>query len=122
MMMGDYPPGVTGNEPELNDIDEMWIPDDRCGYCVRYNGEACTKEWNNLDDDDYIPERDDKDESDCCDAYEWNGETLEEPKPPVRPKREQYADYATYKRAMYHYQTEWIRWAKACQKYGRYDE
>ena len=84
MFEGDYPPGVTGREPELNGIDEMWIPDDCCGYCTHYCGDVCAKEWNNGDDSYYVPERDDKDEDDCCDDYEWNEKLLELPKEPKK--------------------------------------
>lgn len=116
MMMGDYPPGVTGNEPELNDIPDMWIPDDCCRYCIYYDGDVCTREWNNGDEDYYVPERDDKLETDCCDHYEWNGELLELPKEPVKPKRSQYKDERIYKLAMNHYWSEHREWSRAYWK------
>ena len=113
MMEGSYPPGVTGNEPELNGIDEMWIPDDCCRYCVHYKGDVCGKEWNNGDDSYYIPERDDKEETDCWDDYEWNEELLELPKEPVKPDRKRYKEEWRYRVAMNCYRAEYSKWRKA---------
>lgn len=43
-----------------------------CGTCTHYDGSRCTKDWNNLDEAYYIPERDDKKHSEWCDDYEWD--------------------------------------------------
>ena len=95
MRMGDYPPGVTGNEPELNDIDEMWIPDDCCRYCTHYKDDVC------------------KGKTDCCSDYEWNGELLELPKKPVKPKREQYKEEWKYNIAVRTYERKHREWQAA---------
>ena len=49
-----------------------------CGSCIHYDGSRCTKEWNNLDDAYYIPERDDKGETESCDDYDRDEELTEE--------------------------------------------
>ena len=114
MRDGDYPPGVTGNEPELNGIDEMWIPDPCCGNCTKYH-EVCTKCWSK-DEADYVPERDDKDETDCCDDYDWNGEWRELPKEPVRPKRNPGEPDWRFNIRMNRYHGEHLRWQREYHK------
>ena len=116
MFEGDYPPGVTGREPELNGIDEMWIPDDCCGYCTHYCGDVCAKEWNNGDDSYYVPERDDKDEDDCCDDYEWNEKLLELPKEPKKPVREANMKDWQWQIRLRAYFAEHDRWSRAYWK------
>ena len=54
------------------------VPAPCCRYCVSYDGERCMKEWNNLDPDCYVPERDDKDPDDLCEDYSWSGEWEDE--------------------------------------------
>ena len=54
------------------------VPPPSCGYCAKYDGAHCTKEWNNLDPCYYIKWRDDKEPEDCCEDYEWDGEWEEE--------------------------------------------
>ena len=44
--------------------------DEVCYNCLHYDGRYCTKDWNNLDPDYCIPERDSKDRFDCCDEWE----------------------------------------------------
>lgn len=116
MFEGDYPPGVTGREPELNGIDEMWIPDDCCYYCTEYDGDRCHKEWNNNDEIYYVPERDDKEETDCCADYEWNGELLELPKEPKKPTRREGMKDWQWKIVFRNYLAEHDRWSKAYWK------
>lgn len=52
------------------------VPTPCCAYCVHFDPskDACTKDWNNLDDSYYIPDRDDREPGDLCECYEWNGE------------------------------------------------
>ena len=63
MLDGSYPPGVEG-----------WMIDDGtdqcCATCKHYNGDYCTKEWDDNDPDCCIPERDEKAEDDYCDDWE----------------------------------------------------
>ena len=113
MGMGDYPPGVTGKEPELNGIPDMWIPDDCCRYCKHYKGDVCGKDWANGDDSYYLPERDDKEEDDCCDSFEWDGNLLDLPKEPVKPKRSDYKAEWIYKIAMRSYELNHREWYRA---------
>lgn len=40
-----------------------------CWNCAEYDGDRCMKEWNNLDESYYIPDRDDKNPTDCCDDW-----------------------------------------------------
>ena len=41
-------------------------PDDGCWNCALYTGDACSKEWNNGDESEYIPDRDDRGWDECC--------------------------------------------------------
>ena len=82
----NLPPGCV----EPDEIDEMFVPEPCCKYCNSYNGDYCTKEWNNLDECYKVPERDEKDEYDVCDDYEWNGEPLEDPEKPEKPNPDHY--------------------------------
>lgn len=41
-----------------------------CDTCREYDGDRCTKFWNNLDPAYYIPDRDDKDPDDYCEDWE----------------------------------------------------
>lgn len=66
MFEGSYPPGVTGK------MIDHYAGEDyvcRCENCFHYDGGYCTKDWNNMDDDYMIPERDEKDPDDYCDDY-----------------------------------------------------
>lgn len=48
-------------------------PEDRkecCGMCALFDGDHCTKEWNNMDKDYYLPWRDDKEPEDWCECFE----------------------------------------------------
>ena len=49
---------------------------DGCWNCINFDSkrEACTLNWNNMDESNYIPDRDDRKPCDCCNDYEWNGE------------------------------------------------
>lgn len=113
MRDGDYPPGVTGKMLDaMEGPDDMWIPEPCCKYCERYDGDRCTKDWNNMDEDYYVPDRDDKDEYDCCDDYGWNGETLELPRKPEKPvRRANQTDYQ-WQWTMRYYRQDMIRWQK----------
>ena len=50
------------------------LPEPSCGSCVHYDGNRCMKCWSDLDEEYYIPDRDDKNEDECCDDYEWDEE------------------------------------------------
>lgn len=67
MFDGAYPPGVTGKM-----IDDYFegLDGECCGNCSHFNGTYCTKEWNNMDSDYCIPDRDEHDEDDYCDDWE----------------------------------------------------
>ena len=43
-----------------------------CGNCLHYFDDVCTKDWNNMDESYYIPDRDDKEPDDTCDDWEYN--------------------------------------------------
>ena len=66
MFEGSYPPGVTGKmiDQHFPDMKEC------CGICRHYDGEYCTRLWNNLDRDYCIPGRDAREEFEVCDEYE----------------------------------------------------
>lgn len=48
-----------------------------CGNCSHYDGDHCMKDWNNLDKDYYIPDRDDKEPECVCDDWELDEMSLE---------------------------------------------
>ena len=48
----------------LKELTEETVP--CCGNCREYDGNRCMKEWNNLDECYYIPDRDDKEPEDVC--------------------------------------------------------
>lgn len=47
-------------------------PDDGCWNCMNFDWkhEACTLNWNNLDESYYNPDTDDRDLTDCCEYHE----------------------------------------------------
>ena len=47
-------------------------PDDGCWNCALYTGDACSKEWNNGDESEYIPDRDDRGWDECCEDWVRN--------------------------------------------------
>ena len=67
MFDGAYPPGVTGKmiDDYFEGLDSMC-----CGNCSYYDGTYCMKEWNNMDRDYCVPDRDEKDEDDYCKDWE----------------------------------------------------
>ena len=72
MMDGSYPSGVAGYM-----LDDYFRDGDAwqcCGNCAHYNGTYCTKLWNNMDEDYCVPERDKKEEDDCCEDHEYDEE------------------------------------------------
>ena len=52
--------------------------DEVCCFCIHYDGEHCTKEWNNADPAYYEPSRDDKKLYDSCEDFEPDYEVLKE--------------------------------------------
>jgi hypothetical protein len=45
-------------------------PENGCWNCLAYDGERCTKEWNNADPCYYIDWRDDKEPGDVCEDWQ----------------------------------------------------
>ena len=43
--------------------------DNGCWNCINYDGDRCHAQWNNNDDDYYLPDRDDKEPDDCCEDW-----------------------------------------------------
>ena len=105
MMDGSYPPGVTGNEIDEREIPEMYMPDPQCEHCIHFDAtkSACTREWNNLDESCYVPERDDRETDETCDSYEWDGETLDYPK---KPQNQNYKTNKAYMKAVVEWRIE----------------
>ena len=52
----------------LKELTEEKVP--CCGNCSQYDGDRCMKEWNNLDECYYLPDRDDKEPEDVCEDCE----------------------------------------------------
>lgn len=53
-------------------------PDRGCWNCILFDGDHCTKEWNNADPDYYIKWRDDKEPTDCCEDWEEDESAVKE--------------------------------------------
>lgn len=66
-----------------------------CGSCRKFNGEYCTKDWNNGEEDYCIPERDEKDpDNDTCGDIDYEERELEgEFRSPVRCEYDSDKDY-----------------------------
>lgn len=75
--IGTYPDGATPYIYEIGSQDLAKGYKPTCKICEMYNGSCCMKEWNNLDESYFIPERDNKDPDDCCDDFKWDGEMPE---------------------------------------------
>ena len=71
--MGFHNPTVYGSRSEMlaveagEDLKEKHP--DGCWNCSNYDGDRCTKEWNNLDESYYIDWRDDKEPDEYCDDW-----------------------------------------------------
>ena len=103
----NLPPGCI--EPE--EIDDMFIPEPCCNYCTSFNGDYCTKYWNNMDESYKDPDRDERDPCDVCDDYEWNGELNEDPEKPIKPDPKYYKGREwQYKIALRNYETSLRKW------------
>lgn len=59
-----YEYSISGNKAQ--GVSSMFA----CKKCLHYNGRFCTKDWNNLEEDYLITERDEVDPDDFCDEYE----------------------------------------------------
>lgn len=44
-------------------------PEDGCWNCTHYDGDRCDKDWNNADEDYYVPDRDDHEPNFKCDYF-----------------------------------------------------
>lgn len=51
---------------------DLPLPEKGCWNCWSYNGDFCTKEWNNMDECYKVAWRDEKKPEDCCDDWELN--------------------------------------------------
>lgn len=124
MMDGAYPPGVTNamlDQLEGREEDKFFEPDPACEYCEHYNGTYCTIGWNNMDESYCNPATDEKDPDDWCPDYSWNGEQLEEPKEPEKPKREDYPSEGSFARAMHHYNNDLRLYRKFTKEEDQHD-
>lgn len=71
-----------------------------CGSCRKFNGEYCTKEWNNGDESYCIPGRDEKDpDTDTCDDIDYEEELLDSQYGFRDPVRCEYSSDKKYKQA-----------------------
>ena len=61
----EYPPGVIKKTIDALEVDERC-----CENCLHYNGDYCTADWNNGEEDYKVPARDQRDPEDYCDRYE----------------------------------------------------
>ena len=105
----NLPPGCV--EPE--EVDDMFIPEPCCRYCTCFDGDYCTKFWNNMDESYCDPDRDGRDDYDYCDDFEWNGELDENPPKPEAPDPKWYKGREwQYKIAYRSYENQLKKWRK----------
>ena len=71
-----------------------------CKSCRRFNGDCCTKNWNNADESYYCPSTDDKDpDTDTCDDIDYEEEFLGGEYGFRSPVRCEYSSDETYNQA-----------------------
>lgn len=71
-----------------------------CGSCRLFNGDYCTKDWNNGEEDYCIPERDEKDpDFDYCDDIDYVEEWLDSEYGFRSPVRNEYSSDKAFKQA-----------------------
>lgn len=56
---------------------ESPLPEKGCWNCRSFNGDFCTKYWNNMDECYKVTWRDEKNPDDCCEDWEYD-ETISE--------------------------------------------
>ena len=56
----------------IHDLEKQENPADGCWNCMNFDWkhEACTVNWNNLDESYYNPDCDDRELTDCCEYHE----------------------------------------------------
>ena len=59
-------------EMKAADLPEKEKPEDGCWNCINFDWkrEACTLNWNNMDESYYNPDCDDRDPTDYCDDHD----------------------------------------------------
>ena len=75
---GGHNPTVYGSYSEMKADEALPFtdpeekPDDGCWNCIHFDWrhEACTTRWNNMDEDYYNPDIDDRDLRDWCEDHE----------------------------------------------------
>lgn len=74
---GDHNPTVYLDRAEMRLFDRVEIPEDEkpadgCWNCMHFdwNREACTLNWNNMDESYYNPDTDDRELTDYCEEHE----------------------------------------------------
>ena len=71
-----------------------------CGSCRLFDGDYCTKEWNNGDESYCIPERDEKDpDTDTCEQIDYVEEWLDSQYGFRSPVRCEYSSDKAYEQA-----------------------
>lgn len=75
--MNGHNPTVYGSRSEEIAIESGLpftdpVPDDGCWNCTRFDWkhEACTMNWNNMDEDYYNPDIDDRELTDWCEDHD----------------------------------------------------
>ena len=89
----------NGDPDNCTVIPREFLPAKECQYCKHYYGDVCSKEWNNRDESDYVPERDDREAEDTCDDWEWDEDMDDLLDSPRTPKREDYKTERSYLQA-----------------------
>ena len=71
---GAHNPTIYNSRAEMKAAEnpEPEKPADGCWNCINFNWmhEACTLNWNNMDESYYNPEIDDRQYTDCCEDHE----------------------------------------------------
>jgi len=76
---GPHNPTVYGSKAEMKaveggDLPFTDVPKKCCWTCWEYDGDRCHLNWNNDEEEYYVPERDDKEPDDVCESWEFAGE------------------------------------------------
>lgn len=90
----------NGDPGDIQAIYREFLPEPCCECCMNYNGDVCTKNWNNMDESYYNPNTDDVFPEDVCDDWQWNEELETLRERPMNPKRCEYKTEKAYQQAV----------------------
>ena len=90
----------NGDPDRCQEMPQEALSAHTCGSCRLFNGDYCTKFWNNAEEDYCLPDRDEKDpDNDTCDDIDYEEEWLDTQYGFRSPVRCEYSSDETYKQA-----------------------